>query len=497
MHRHSPPPATSLDRRRRSTASTDSLNYDIPVKALTSEPRRMGLACASCRRRKIRCDGKQPSCTNCARQGKEECVYVPVSFEENQAVKERKQLAKLRKDKVRAGEFVESTSSRPTRSPRLARSRKASTSTSEDRLPVRRKSSSPPVGKDDEAKPALSNETTLSIKRRWSKTIRFDPLSFGPASSSVGSPLSCGSSRVGNSATTPGLAAATLALQISGPSTAPALTTARTSYFPAYSTSPLQHSIPLEEEQPALPSPPRATYQPTPEPPARPLPLPSPRSICTFPLLEAPEYPLTPPTETSYLSPPAATGLQLSGIEQEPWLDLSHSGTAYRRTTLAHSRSVGHLPQYSAPTPDWHLYHAIPSPSGISPAAISLPPAKHYEQVSPSYSSSPALVRQPVLSLSIPSEPAYTTSRYFLPVETLTPVSTHEPTLALGLQLMHPTQDAPLALSYTATTSTFGPSPPVTTFEETASEADAWTEAWVEEQNRHRGAEQYSAHPVW
>lgn len=37
-------------------------------------PRRYGFACLMCRRRKIKCDGKKPSCTHCVK-AKETCSY--------------------------------------------------------------------------------------------------------------------------------------------------------------------------------------------------------------------------------------------------------------------------------------------------------------------------------------------------------------------------------------------------------------------------------------
>ncbi|BGP36478.1 hypothetical protein JCM10450v2_000378 [Rhodotorula kratochvilovae] len=62
------------------------------------DAKRVPMACIACRKRKIRCDGHQPACTNCTRNGKSGCRYERVTAEENQEVKTRKRLAKLRKE---------------------------------------------------------------------------------------------------------------------------------------------------------------------------------------------------------------------------------------------------------------------------------------------------------------------------------------------------------------------------------------------------------------
>ncbi|GAA5882411.1 hypothetical protein JCM1840_000406 [Sporobolomyces johnsonii] len=92
-------PASTTGRMAPKPKAKGSLNAD-------DGRRRVTLACTRCRYRKIKashavvCDGAQPSCTNCVRNPTSAgCNYKAVSFEENQAAKERKRQAKLEKEK--------------------------------------------------------------------------------------------------------------------------------------------------------------------------------------------------------------------------------------------------------------------------------------------------------------------------------------------------------------------------------------------------------------
>ncbi|KAJ1586807.1 hypothetical protein NDA11_006072 [Ustilago hordei] len=53
-----------------------------PHSRTISRPR-VGMACEHCRKRKVRCDGKQPSCGLCSRLAHVTCVYVKVTPEQN------------------------------------------------------------------------------------------------------------------------------------------------------------------------------------------------------------------------------------------------------------------------------------------------------------------------------------------------------------------------------------------------------------------------------
>ncbi|GJE88974.1 Zn(II)2Cys6 transcription factor [Phanerochaete sordida] len=44
-------------------------------------PRRVPMACTSCRKRKVRCDGRKPGCVNCERRDVQ-CTYVSVADEQ-------------------------------------------------------------------------------------------------------------------------------------------------------------------------------------------------------------------------------------------------------------------------------------------------------------------------------------------------------------------------------------------------------------------------------
>ncbi|GAA5883992.1 hypothetical protein JCM3774_004571 [Rhodotorula dairenensis] len=64
--------------------------------------KRVSIACVTCRRRKIRCDGRQPACTTCTKNRKTGCTYVRVTPEENSEVKARKRLAREQKAQYKA-----------------------------------------------------------------------------------------------------------------------------------------------------------------------------------------------------------------------------------------------------------------------------------------------------------------------------------------------------------------------------------------------------------
>ncbi|GJN92225.1 hypothetical protein Rhopal_005255-T1 [Rhodotorula paludigena] len=140
--------------------------------------RRVGMACIACRKRKIRCDGAQPSCTH----------------EENLEVKMKKRLAKLRKEQKDNDEL-------------------------------------------DEPSPRLGT------RRRWNRTISFDPEVEGLSPPSTSSHPAVSPSGLSYAAER-----LSLTTSVHEPLTAPAWSAPRrTSYFdPAYPHSPAAQT-PAEE----------------------------------------------------------------------------------------------------------------------------------------------------------------------------------------------------------------------------------------------------------
>ncbi|GAA5907758.1 hypothetical protein JCM8208_005510 [Rhodotorula glutinis] len=88
-------PGNKVPRRKRSHKSGLNAQDGQPG---FDDAKRVSMACVACRKRKIRCDGAQPGCTNCSKHGKSPCRYERVTAEENLEVKMRKRLAKLRKE---------------------------------------------------------------------------------------------------------------------------------------------------------------------------------------------------------------------------------------------------------------------------------------------------------------------------------------------------------------------------------------------------------------
>ncbi|CAO1618311.1 unnamed protein product [Sympodiomycopsis kandeliae] len=59
------------------------------------------MACVNCRKRKIRCDSRQPVCSTCERLGKK-CDYEPISEQENLIAREKKRVSRLRRNQLAA-----------------------------------------------------------------------------------------------------------------------------------------------------------------------------------------------------------------------------------------------------------------------------------------------------------------------------------------------------------------------------------------------------------
>ncbi|GAA6006711.1 hypothetical protein JCM10207_005028 [Rhodosporidiobolus poonsookiae] len=457
-------PITSpTSRRRRSTKSSSDLARDaLPHGKKEDDRTRIGVACVSCRKRKIRCDGQQPACANCVKAGRHECSYVAVSAEENKAAKERKLEAKLRREARNADN-----------------ARRASAESLAESAP------------DDSAAFA----TQLSARRRWNRTIRLDSrggLSKKASSSAASSASGHGKApRPLSMATPSGLSEAALGWHISSPGchTAPVSSATRKSYFD-HDPGTLQPLTPLDEVRPPTTAflapangffgaPSSATLSST---------SPSPSSGA-IPLPPEPQYPPTPPTDAI----PLADAI-LSVPTTNPWTDFS-SGTASRSTPHAYAQSQLRQPQYdSTPNAAWQLYHALPDVPVSAPSV-------ELALVSPPYSvgtctSLPGAipVSPPPLTLSIPRDP--------LPLQTyapqpdlLTPTSTYESPSSLGLYFDH--QAAPTLYIDPRMTSVHQQMAPELA-PEVAETPDVWTQAWVDEQNRRSHLpEERIAYPVW
>ncbi|EUC48331.1 hypothetical protein COCMIDRAFT_87737, partial [Bipolaris oryzae ATCC 44560] len=54
-----------------------NINYHLPATARPQRPRTdvVSKACTQCRKRKIKCSGDRPRCTNCQRQGKDHACH--------------------------------------------------------------------------------------------------------------------------------------------------------------------------------------------------------------------------------------------------------------------------------------------------------------------------------------------------------------------------------------------------------------------------------------
>ncbi|GAA5892039.1 hypothetical protein JCM6882_005672 [Rhodosporidiobolus microsporus] len=485
---------TALERRKRNKSlDSDDSSQDAATRA-EEQRKRVNLACATCRRRKIRCDGLKPACTNCSRQGRDECNYIAVSAEENQAVKERKQLAKLRreqqKDKEKGKERVD----------------KPVADEGEKVVKVKRET------KDAKVEPHRIDETQLSTRRRWNRTIRFDAQgarsvrsvassNHSPAlqTPSLASPGARSHVSLQPGPTPGGLTAATLAWHITTPNeprTAPVGTASRSSYFdPAYAAQPSYPVSPYGDSVGSFASPPQVAYEVSPVSSRRELPscaspvvqadpIPSPTSRASE-LPSPSNYPLTPPLEQVYLAPAPANSFHEE--DHEPWYDAEPPPPPPPRHTqrpLNHSYSAPQLPQYS-PNADWQLYHAIPSPvGGIAPSAIS-PGPKPTTALHPDYFP-PTPADPPSMSLCAPRE-RRPTSLDFLP-ETLTPAPSHPPTSSLGLQFMDPVENVPLTLAPATQATMWAPSPSAVAEgdygEAIKYASNPWTDAWVEDQSR-------------
>ncbi|KAF6767467.1 Zn(2)-C6 fungal-type DNA-binding domain protein [Kalmanozyma brasiliensis GHG001] len=74
-----------------------STSHNHPHSRTPIRPR-IAVACVCCRKRKVRCDGKEPdACSLCKRLGRD-CKYVPVPKEDNDKNRERKRESKARKE---------------------------------------------------------------------------------------------------------------------------------------------------------------------------------------------------------------------------------------------------------------------------------------------------------------------------------------------------------------------------------------------------------------
>ncbi|GAA5843000.1 hypothetical protein JCM11251_007309 [Rhodosporidiobolus azoricus] len=494
MNRRLSGPATER-RRRNKSHDSDEMTEDAHDGEQTR--RRVNVACATCRRRKIRCDGNKPACVNCARQGREECNYVAVSAEENQAVKERKQLAKLWREQQRDKEKEQENSG-------------------DDEVTTNaRKDSVKAYADDPEALP----ETQLSARRRWNRTIRFDTQgsrsvrsisatsnrSPKPTTSLQLSPLvqSQPALPLGRPAVGPsGLTPSTLAWHLTIPTeplTAPAATASRTSYFdPAYSSRACYPATPGDKpSEQALPPARLSAAHPVfaPSPATRGTPLSSPAN-CTVALPTPSDYPLTPPHELAGTVP--APSFDEEGHER--WSDAVHPPLRpehQRRRTLNHSYSAPQLPQYS-PTEDWQLYHAIPTPAGVSLAAISPGPSR-ITALHPIYS--PPTPVDPPNPLLPPVQNRQPTSLDFLPDTRFAPSAPYVPTTSLGLQLMEPVENVPLTLAPSPNVNSWAASPVGTEGE--YGEAvqytpNSFTDVWSNEHTLPpQSQEPFDGLPIW
>ncbi|GAA6032057.1 hypothetical protein JCM8097_003408 [Rhodosporidiobolus ruineniae] len=422
--------SSSVDRRRRLSKSGETASRDGSSKG-GDGPKRIGIACASCRRR-----------------------------EENMAVKERKQALKQRKDQLRVGSTDDG---------------------------------------DDE--PTLPEETQLSVRRRWSRTLGLDVRSQVPPSSGH----SAAASRLSVDSPS-GLSTAAHAWHIStpnGPRTAP-VTSSRTSYFDFAVTADSSYTLSTNGgSSMAAPSPaatqetataPLAVLPPTPSQPWSAAPTPSPRTrLASLP--ETTDYPLTPPTEPIRLDHLVVEERK----EPAPWLLPAPIPMPPRRyTSLSHSHSVPDFPQ-SAPGPHWQLWHAIPAPGdGINPSFIS-PALTDRESLAPScFPPSPA--NPPSLGFAIP--PADSSTHPAV----LTPVSTYESAPSLGLQLFPPSSLDSAALALNACdegpASVWATSSSAVTAQEASGTPDryqvgGWTQSWLEEQSNRRQEYRDDGLPVW
>ncbi|KAF9529121.1 hypothetical protein CPB83DRAFT_853265 [Crepidotus variabilis] len=59
-------------------SSFEQYDPSMPQAGLSRSTKRTPMACSFCRGRKLKCDGKRPSCTNCDKRILA-CVYQPVN----------------------------------------------------------------------------------------------------------------------------------------------------------------------------------------------------------------------------------------------------------------------------------------------------------------------------------------------------------------------------------------------------------------------------------
>lgn len=415
--------------------------------------------------------------------------------EENSAVKERKHIAKLRKlTGVDSGKT-------------LHRKTKSSSPLIKNEYVDDEGGS---VGSPDgyvhgsrEAEDSNPLETALSTRRRWIHTL---PLHAVATTNSLLLTAATPASGERRGLLTPGLSSATSNFHISGqePRTAPASSTTQTSYF-------------LPQVQSAV-SPPSAQLDPwttAQQPQLLPIPVPvpisSPKHRCSslkssplrpsVPFLapSATEYPLTPPYEPVYLSPCAAPVALALEIEEQQWYDAAPPPRA-PRAPLAQHQSVPHLVQH-APTASWSLFNAIPSPDqpDVRATAVTAQPPTTSYSTSPSF---PPHAAPPLIPIPLAPKPYHHRSSL---QQTLTPASSYDATSSLGLQLLHPTENAPLPVRYDSSAPSWTSSrysstsvlPTQPHHHNAVKDAlEPWTESWVEEQGRQY-VEPHHGSPVW
>ncbi|GAA5969079.1 hypothetical protein JCM11641_007461 [Rhodosporidiobolus odoratus] len=339
-------------------------------------------------------------------------ISIACTPEENEAIKERKKRARLRKEKLHDDG-------------------------AKDDAAVS-------VEVDVEAEVKVSPPTQLSLRRRWHRTLRLDNTNslqvesatrapdFSSAATSSTIPL-----RSTRQATPTGVSDDSSGwhmFALAGPSTAPATTDSHPSCFFEYPATPCPPP-PVGPHETASESQPhcRVATALAPQSWAE-----HPRSL-SLPLQssQAEQYPLTPPFDDSLLLPlmPDMAWPEGPSLELHP---PSKTPEPYHSHLRAHSHSMLHLPKFtSTPSPAWQLYHAIPSPPEPSTNPTYCFPPYTFDTVLLPQTRSPVQPQHatpPLLSLSIPDSDAG--PPFGQTADTLTPVSKHEATCSLELPVL-------------------------------------------------------------
>jgi hypothetical protein len=416
---------------------------------------------------------------------------LDLDSEENLAVKERKQVARLHKDKLRGIKVVETS----------MRKAKSSSPLVKREYGLHRGSEKPPSDDGSTSTSSgpvavvRSDETALSTRRRFNRTI---PLHTLARSNHL---LLSTQSIAGEPSLSPGLAAATFAFHISStPQTAPASTTTCLSYFVPQPDIPLEPPTPRPEPATVFAPQPRATFSPSLSPQLPLAPLEPTLLSSAIPLVKpsvassvsTTEYPLTPPHEPVYLSPPHPIAFAFEH-DGSPWYDAAPPPPPPARAPPLHNAySSPQLVVQHEPTPSWSLYNAIPSPAAETSSYAPIEPPLRSCEATPYFS---PYVTPPLYPIHLPA-----TQEDYLPSSSLqhsfAPSTSYDATSSLGLQLMHPTENAPLPLNpasswtsrYTATTENGNGAAHYA--------AAPWTESWVEKQGREY-VEPRSSSLIW